>query len=108
MAMACQSCRIVTTIWPLPRATHWVQNGSVKTSIDLDDNLVKELNRAVLLIGEKSATVLRLAIRAGLPVIEGRFQSPRPEGYFQHVYEDEERAEFENSLGKGPKQGLDR
>ncbi len=80
----------------------------MKTSIDLDDALVKDLNRAVSMIGEKPATVLRLAIRAGLPVIEGRFQSPRPDGYFKHVYEDKEREQFENSLGKGPKQAIDR
>jgi hypothetical protein len=58
----------------------------MKTSIELDDDLVKELNRAGSLIGEKSATVLSLAIRVGLLVIEGRFQSARPEGYFKHVY----------------------
>jgi hypothetical protein len=80
----------------------------MKTSIELDNELVKDLNRAVSLIGEKPATVLRLAIRVGLPVIEGRFQSPRPEGFFKHVYQDTEREEFENSLGKGPEQGIDR
>ena len=89
-------------------ATQWVQIGAMKTSIELDDDLVKELNRAVSLIGEKSATVLRLAIRVGLPVIEGRFQSPRPEGFFKHVYEDKAREAFENALGKGPRQGIDR
>jgi hypothetical protein len=70
----------------------------MKTSIELDDDLVKELNRVVSLIGEKSVTVLRLAIRAGLPAVAGRFQSPRPEGFFSQVYEDKEREAFENSL----------
>ena len=38
------------------------------------------------LIREKPATVIRLAIRAGLPVVANRFQSPRPEGYFADDY----------------------
>ena len=53
----------------------------MRTSIEWDDDLVTAMDRAVSLLGEKSATVLRLAICAGLPVIEGRFQSLRPEGY---------------------------
>jgi hypothetical protein len=54
--------------------------------MDLDDALAAEVNKTVSLIGEKPATVLRLAIRAGLPVVANRFQSPRPEGYFHSCY----------------------
>ena len=63
-----------------------MENGSVKTVIDLDDDLMSEVEKTVSLIHEKAATVIRLAIRAGLPVIANRFQAPRPEGYFAADY----------------------
>jgi Arc/MetJ family transcription regulator len=72
----------------------------VKTSIDLDDELAAELERAVELIREKPATVVRLAIRAGLPVIANRFQAPRPEGYFADDYKNTDRVSFEDAMGK--------
>jgi Arc/MetJ family transcription regulator len=63
-----------------------VQTGAVKTSIDLDDELTAEVEKIVSLVHEKPATVLRLAIRAGLPIVGSRFQAPRPEGYFKDDY----------------------
>jgi len=66
--------------------TQKVQIGGMKTSIDLDSELQSELDKAVSLIREKPATVIRLAIRAGLPIVTNRFQSPRPEGYFRDDY----------------------
>jgi Arc/MetJ family transcription regulator len=79
----------------------WVQNGSMKTSVDLDDDLVLEVNKTVDLVKEKSATVLRMAIRAGLPLVANRFQATRPEGYFADAYPSaQERAGLENSMAK--------
>jgi hypothetical protein len=45
---------------------------------------------------------LRLAIRAGLPIIANRFQAPRPEGYFADAYKrmPEERIELEEAFGQ--------
>jgi hypothetical protein len=58
----------------------------MKTSVNLDDETAEELQRTVSLIREDTATVLRMAIRAGLPVVANRFQAPRPEGYFAEDY----------------------
>ncbi len=41
----------------------------MKTSVKLDDELSAEVERAVSLIREDTATVLRMAIRAGLPLV---------------------------------------
>jgi hypothetical protein len=73
----------------------------MKTSVDLDDELAAEVRRTVSLTREKPATVLRLAIRAGLPVVASRFQAPRPEGYFASDYPlSRERLELEAAMAK--------
>jgi hypothetical protein len=81
----------------------------MRTSLDLDLELQAEVARTVDLIREKPATVLRLAIRAGLPIIADRFQSPRPEGYFADAYKKipKERIELEEAFGnmKSPPTG---
>lgn len=78
----------------------------MKTSIDLDQELADEVERTVSLVREKPATVLRLALRAGLPLIASRFQSPRPEGYFADDYPlPKDRHELEKAMsqsGPGP------
>jgi len=80
-------------------ATGWVQNGAMKTSVDLDDDLVIEVNKTVDLVKEKPATVLRMAIRAGLPLVANRFQATRPDGYFTDAYPStQERASLENAM----------
>jgi Arc/MetJ family transcription regulator len=73
----------------------------MKTSIDLDAELQAEVERALDLIREKPATVIRLAIRAGLPIIADRFQPARPEGYFADAYKNipKERIELEAAFG---------
>jgi hypothetical protein len=45
---------------------------------------------------------LRMAIRAGLPVVAGRFQAPRPEGYFAKDYEQvpTDQVELEKAFSK--------
>ena len=82
--------------------TGWVQNASMKTSVDLDDELAAQVADAASLVREKPATVLRMAIRAGLPVVTSRFQAPRPEGYFADAYRNypKERLELEAAFAK--------
>lgn len=74
----------------------------MKTSLILDDELSAEVDRVIPLVGEAPATVLRMLVRAGIPVIESQFQKPRPEGYFDRAYEDYpgERAALEEAAAK--------
>ena len=58
----------------------------MKTSVILDDELVSAVQKTSSLVGENQATILRMAIRAGLPVVASRFQTPRPDGYFAVDY----------------------
>ena len=58
----------------------------MKRSVDLDEDLASEVDKTSSLIHEKPDTVIRLAIRAGLPVVASSFQSPRPNGYFADDY----------------------
>jgi hypothetical protein len=90
--------------------TCWVQNGDMKTSVDLDEDLAAEVERTVSLTHEKPATVLRMAIRAGLPLVANRFQTPRPEGYFANLYRNgpKERLEFEEKMAKATLQKPER
>jgi hypothetical protein len=73
----------------------------MKTSVELDPELAAELERTVCLVREKPATVLRLALRAGLPLVANRHQAPRPEGYFAEAYRDypAQRLGLEAALG---------
>ncbi len=73
----------------------------MKTSIDLDEDLTAKVQHTVSLIGEKPATVIRMAIRVGLPLIESRFQAPRPEGYFAQDYPlPQDRLALEDAMAK--------
>lgn len=73
----------------------------MKTSVDLDEELVSEVEKTVALIREKPAIVLRLAIRAGLPIVANRFQAPRSEGYFADDYPlPEDRLALERNIAK--------
>ncbi len=73
----------------------------MKTSIDLDEDLTAKVQHTVSLIGEKPATVIRMAIRVGLPLIESRFQAPRPEGYFAQDYPlPQDRLVLEDAMAK--------
>ena len=86
-----------------------MQTDSMKRSVDLDDALAADVDKAASLIREKPATVIRLAIRAGLPAVTSRFQAPRPEGYFAEAYRDypKERLDLEAAFAKA-KTGPDR
>jgi hypothetical protein len=92
--------RTVKTTSPL--STCWVQIGSMKTSIDLDEELVAEVKETVSVTREKPATVLRMAIRAGLPLVRNRLQAPRPNGYFAAAYRKypRERLDLEAAFSK--------
>ena len=74
----------------------------MKTSIDLDHELAAEVKETVSVTHEKPATVLRMAIRAGLPVVRNRLQMPRPEGYFTAAYRNypKERLDLESAFAK--------
>jgi len=76
----------------------------MKTSVLLDDDLAGELEKTSSLAGESQATILRMAIRAGLPVVASSFQASRPEGYFADDYKKmpQERIEFEEAMGRQP------
>jgi hypothetical protein len=58
----------------------------MKTSIEIDEATMAEVESAATLVREKPATIIRMAIRAGLPTVASRFQAPRPEGYFKDAY----------------------
>lgn len=78
-----------------------MQPGKVKRSIDLDDDLAADIDRAATLVREKPATIMRLAIRAGLPTVTNRFQAPRPEGYFKDAYPlPDDRLQLEKAMSK--------
>jgi hypothetical protein len=79
-----------------------VQIGGVKTSLVLDTELADQVAGAVKTIGEKESTVLRMAVRAGLPIVISRHQTQRTEGYFATDYEQwpEERRRLEKSMSK--------
>ena len=74
----------------------------MKRSLDFDEELYAEVEKAAELVREKPSTVIRLAIRAGLPQVTSRFQGPRPDGYFAEAYRNwpKERLELEAASGK--------
>jgi hypothetical protein len=73
----------------------------MRTTIDLFEEDEKELVRTVELVREKQATVLRLAVRAGLPLVAARFQAPRPNGYFADAYKpNPERERLERAAAR--------
>jgi hypothetical protein len=74
----------------------------MKTSVDLDEELASQVRETVSLTREKPATVLRMAIRAGLPIVKNRLQDERPQGYFAEAYRKwpTGRLEFEAAMAK--------
>ncbi len=73
----------------------------MKTSIELDDQTMAEVESAATLVREKPATVIRMAIRASLPTVTNRFQASRPEGYFADDYPlSEEVLKLEAAMAK--------
>lgn len=80
----------------------------MKRSVDLDEELEAQVDATASLIREKAAVVIRLAVRAGLPMVANHFQSPRAEGYFAHAYKDGARAKLEDAAGAAVKQVSER
>lgn len=75
----------------------------MKTSVFLDEELAVEVKKTSSLVGEDQATILRMAIRAGLPVVANRFQPPRPEGYFADDYPlPDDRLALEEAMSRMP------
>ena len=73
----------------------------MRRTVDLDKELESELKHVVSLTKEKSATVIRQALRAGLPVVANRFQVPRRDGYFASDYPlPKDRRELEAAMAK--------
>ena len=61
------------------------------------------LTKSQPLVREKPATIMRLAMRAGLPSVSSRFQAPGPEGYFKSDYPlPDDRLELEKAMSKVP------
>lgn len=76
---------------------------SMKTSIELDDATMAEVQTTANLIREKPATVIRLAVRAGLAAVTNRYQATRPDGYFKDAYPlPEEMLQLEKAMTKAP------
>jgi len=57
-----------------------------RTTIDIEPELETELKHAMALTREKQSTIIRLALRCGLPLVLNRFQAPAPEGTFAEDY----------------------
>jgi hypothetical protein len=73
----------------------------MRRTVDLDAELEQNLTDVVSLTKERPAVVIRQALRAGLPAVANRFQTPRPAGYFAADYgPDKERVELESAMSK--------
>ena len=73
----------------------------MRRTVDLDAELETELSEVASLTKEKPSVVIRQALRAGLPSVANRFQSPRPAGYFADDYgPDKERVALESAMSK--------
>ena len=57
-----------------------------RTTIDIEPELQTELQQVMALTREKQSTIIRLALRVGLPLVANRFQAPAPEGTFAEAY----------------------
>jgi hypothetical protein len=74
----------------------------MRSSVNLDEETAQEVRRTAALVREDTATILRMAIRAGLPLVANRFQEPRPEGYFNEDYQNirSEQLQLEREFSK--------
>ena len=73
-------------------------------NVTLDDELASEIEKTSSLVGENQATILLMAIRAGLPVVTNSHQPPRPEGFFADAYRamPQDRIDFEDAMSRQP------
>lgn len=75
----------------------------MQTTIDLDEELLGEVTKARARMHESQATVIRMAIRAGLPLVAGEASAYRPVGYFADAYPgSDERLALEDAMAEVP------
>ncbi len=75
----------------------------MQTSIDLDDELLGEVAKVGKLVKVSEEAVIRMALRAGLPLVTSRSQTHRPEGYFADAYpQPDERLVLEEAMAEEP------
>ena len=75
----------------------------MQTTIDLDEELLGEVAKAREAVKESQAAVIRMALRAGLPLVTNREQGHRPEGYFADAYPlPDERLALESAMAEQP------
>ena len=75
----------------------------MQTSIDLDEELLGEVTRARKLVNVSEDAVIRMALRAGLPLVANRGQAHRPEGYFSDAYpQPDERLVLDEAMAEQP------
>lgn len=75
----------------------------MKVNVILDDTLAGKVKKTAVLVGESQDTILRMAIRAGLPRLANCFRAPRPEGYFTSDYPPhDDRQVLENAMLQNP------
>lgn len=75
----------------------------MRTSVLLDSETLAELKKVESVTRERRGTLLRNAVRLGLPLVLNRYQAPRPEGYFADAYpRRRERQELAAVMAKIP------
>lgn len=58
----------------------------MKLSVDFDAETAREIAKAAKAVHETKATLVRLAVRAGLPAVVTGLQTPAPPGTFAAQY----------------------
>jgi hypothetical protein len=76
----------------------------MKRSVEFDEDLATEVDATAAIVHEKPATIIRLAVRAGLSTVRNQLQAPRPPGYFKDAYArpDKERLDLEEAMSRVP------
>ena len=65
----------------------------MRKSVDLDRELVKQIEEVQALTREKASTIIRLALRCGLPLVMDRFRVPEPPDGWQPANRDPNKME---------------
>ena len=81
----------------------------MKLSVDFDAETAREIAKAAKAVRETKATLVRLAVRAGLPAVVTGIQAPAPPGTFAAQYRRRrpEREQLETAMAR-MKTGPDR
>ena len=71
----------------------------MRTTVELDSDLEKELSQVVQLTKSEPEAVLHQAIKEGLNALVSKLHAPRPDGYFAADYEgNDERVTLEAAM----------